>query len=294
MSEAAERELTAEVIERLAATPDPRLRELMGALVTHLHAFARETRLTQDEWLAAIEFLTATGHMCDGERQEFVMLSDTLGLSSLVETIQAADGGGTGTAPTEATVLGPFYRPGAPLRDFGASIVISDVGGEPTVVSGRVLGPGGTPIPEATLDVWQTAPNRMYDTQDPGQPAFNLRGRFLTDELGRYRFITVRPVDYTVPDDGPVGELLHATGRHNWRAAHIHVIVSAPGHRSVTTHIFDAASRYLDSDTVFGVRPSLVRQFTPNHDPAAAAANGVRPPFLEVSFDFVLTPLPPD
>jgi catechol 1,2-dioxygenase len=291
MSQAAERELTAEVIERLAATPDPRLRELMRALVAHLHAFARETRLTQDEWRAAIDFLTATGRLCDAERQEFIMLSDTLGLSSLVETINEGGDGAEPSAPTEATVLGPFYRPGAPLREFGASIVLGDVGGEPAVVSGRVLGTEGAPIAGALLDVWQTAPNRLYDTQDPGQPPFNLRGRFHTDEAGRYRFVTVRPVDYTVPGDGPVGALLRATGRHNWRAAHIHAIVSAPGHRTVTTHIFDAASAYLGSDTVFGVRPSLVREFRRNDDPAAAAANGVRPPFLEVSFDFVLAPL---
>jgi catechol 1,2-dioxygenase len=291
MSEASERELTAEVIARLAATPDERLRELMRALVTHLHAFARETRLSQAEWLAAVEFLTATGHKCDDERQEFILLSDTLGLSSLVETINAAGDADRAADPTEATVLGPFYRPGAPLREYGASIVLADVGGEPTVVSGRVLDTGGEPIPGATVDVWQTAPNRLYDSQDPGQPEYNLRGRFVTDAAGRYRFTTVRPVDYTVPDDGPVGESLRRTGRHNWRAAHIHAIVTAPGHRPVTTHIFDADSKYLDSDAVFGVRRSLIREFVRNDDPRAASANGVSPPFLEVAFDFALTPL---
>ena len=272
-----EAELTGEVTGRLAGTPDPRLREVMTALVRHLHGFATEVRLTEAEWLAGIEFLTAVGHLTDERRQEFILLSDTLGLSSLVDMITHGAGG---SEVTESTVLGPFYRPGAPWRVDGESIVLGGPAGEPLLVRGQVRSSSGVPLAGAVVDVWQTAPNGMYDTQDPEQPAGNLRGRFRAGPDGGYRLRTVRPVDYPVPDDGPVGALLAATGRHPWRAAHIHAIVSAPGHASLTTHIFDSASQYLDSDTVFGVKPSLVRDF-------AAGPDG-----LEVVQDFVLRALP--
>jgi protocatechuate 3,4-dioxygenase beta subunit len=255
--------LTAEVLRRLEATPDPRLREVMLALVRHLHGFARQVRLTEAEWLAGIRFLTAVGEITDERRQEFILLSDTLGLSSLVDLI--THGGGPEEV-TESTVLGPFYLPGAPWRESGDSIVLGGPPGEPLVVSGQVRSSTGRPLPDAVVDVWQTAPNGRYDVQDPEQPPGNLRGRFRTDGQGRYGFRTVRPVDYPVPDDGPVGQLLAATGRHPWRAAHLHAIVSAAGHASVTTHAFDAASGYLDSDTVFGVKPSLVRTLEPGPD----------------------------
>jgi protocatechuate 3,4-dioxygenase beta subunit len=277
-------DLTAEVVRRLEQTPDPRLREVMQALVRHLHAFTREVNLTDEEWLAGIRFLTATGDMCDAERQEFILLSDTLGLSMLVDEINHEAGG----AVTESTVLGPFYVAGAPFREYGESIVRKD-DGEPAVVSGVVRGTDGAPIAGAVLDVWQTASNRLYDVQDPDQPQHNLRGRFRTRDDGSYRFVTVRPVSYPVPHDGPVGRLLRATGRHPWRAAHIHVIVSADGHRPVTTHIFDADSDYLDSDTVFGVKDSLVRPFVRHDDPGEARL-GVTAPYLTVENDFVLAP----
>ncbi len=278
-------DLTAEVVRRLEQTPDPRLREVMQALVRHLHAFTREVNLTDEEWLAGIRFLTATGHMCDDERQEFILLSDTLGLSMLVDAINHESGG----AVTESTVLGPFYVAEAPFREYGESIVVKD-DGEPAVVSGVVRGTAGEPIAGAVLDVWQTASNRLYDVQDPDQPQYNLRGRFRTRDDGSYRFVTVRPVSYPVPHDGPVGKLLRATGRHPWRAAHIHVIVSADGHRPVTTHIFDADSDYLDSDTVFGVKGSLIRPFVRHDDPDEAARLGVTMPYLTVENDFVLAP----
>jgi catechol 1,2-dioxygenase len=280
-------DLTTEVVRRLAATPDPRLREVMQALVRHLHAFAREVSLTEEEWLAGIRFLTATGQMCDDKRQEFILLSDTLGLSMLVDEINHEAGG----AVTESTVLGPFYVADAPFREYGDSIVLKD-DGEPAVVSGVVRGTDGKPIPGAVLDVWQTASNRLYDVQDPDQPPFNLRGRFRTRDDGSYRFVTVRPASYPVPDDGPVGKLLRATGRHPWRAAHIHAVVSADGYQPVTTHIFDADSDYLDSDTVFGVKDSLIRPFVRHDDPDEAARLGVTAPYLTVENDFVLSPLP--
>jgi protocatechuate 3,4-dioxygenase beta subunit len=248
--------LTNEVLQAYAGTPDPRLRALLAALIRHLHAFATETALTPREWMAGIEFLTSVGQKCDPRRQEFILLSDVLGLSSLVETINAADGA------TEPTVLGPFYRPGAPRRELGEQIGRAE-DGEPTLIRGRVTDADGQPISGATLDVWQGNSNGLYDIQDPGQPDFNLRGVFSTGADGGYWFRTIRPVSYPVPVDGPVGAVFRASGRHNWRAAHVHAIVSAPGFKPVTTHIFDSANEYLDSDAVFGVRDSLIQEFRP-------------------------------
>ena len=249
-------ELTDDVAKAFGATPDPRLRELITALVRHLHAFAAETRLTPAEWMAGLQFLTATGQKCDARRQEFVLLSDVLGLSTLVDVINAAGGA------TESTVLGPFYLTGAPARAMGEHIGRPE-DGSPTLVRGRVTDTAGRPLDGATLDVWQSNDSGLYDTQDPSQPPFNLRGVFVTGPDGRFEFRTARPASYPIPTDGPVGDLLRATGRSRWRAAHIHAIVSAPGCRPVTTHIFDAENPYLDSDAVFGVKDSLVRPFRP-------------------------------
>ncbi len=269
-------QLTRRVLDAYSATPDPRRREILTALISHLHAFATETGLTPQEWFAGLEFLTATGQKCDGERQEFILLSDVLGLSSLVNLINAADGA------TESTVLGPFYVPGAPRREMGEQIGRPE-DGEPTLVRGHVTDPDGKPLADATLDVWQASASGLYDTQDPGQPRFNLRGVFVTGPDGWYEFQTARPASYPVPTDGPVGDLLLASGRHCWRAAHIHAIVSAPGRRPVTTHIFDAENPYLDSDTVFGVKDSLIRSFR--------MAGPGDPPDVSrvVEMDFVLT-----
>ena len=249
-------ELTDDVLKSFGSTADPRLRELITALVRHLHAFAAETRLTPGEWMAGLQFLTATGQKCDARRQEFVLLSDVLGLSSLVDVINAAPDA------TESTVLGPFYVTGAPARAMGEHIGRPE-DGSPTLVRGRVTDVAGRPLDGATVDVWQSNDSGLYDTQDPDQPPFNLRGVFVTGPDGRFEFRTARPASYPIPTDGPVGGLLRATGRSHWRAAHIHAIVSAPGRRPVTTHIFDADNPYLDSDAVFGVRDSLVRPFRP-------------------------------
>jgi protocatechuate 3,4-dioxygenase beta subunit len=241
---------------------DPRTAEVLRAAVKHLHAFAAEVNLTRDEWFAGIEFLTSVGQACDANRQEFILLSDVLGVSMLVEMLGAGGAGVDGAegaeAATEPTVFGPFHVDGAPDRPLGASIVDTDVGGDPLTVWGTVRDTAGSPIAGASLDVWQTAPNGLYDVQDEGQPPMNLRGVFTTGEDGAYSFLTVRPAAYPIPGDGPVGDLLRAAGRHNWRPGHIHLVVSAPGHAPVITHIFDRASDYLDSDAVFGVRPSLV------------------------------------
>ena len=271
-------ELTAEVLARLGTTPDPRLREVMRALVRHLHAFAEEVGLTEAEWLTGIGFLTATGQTCDEVRQEFILLSDTLGLSSLVDLLNH---GGDDPAATEPTVLGPFYVPGSPWRDFGESMVTWDgATGQRALLRGRVLSTDGTPLPGAVLDLWQNDASGFYAVQQPDvQPQDNLRGRYRSDDQGRYEVRTVRPVPYAIPDDGPVGDLLKATGRHPWRAAHVHAIVSATGHLPVTTHLFDARSDYLGSDAVFGVKESLIKAFTELPDGTAL-----------LEHDFVLRP----
>jgi hydroxyquinol 1,2-dioxygenase len=268
-------ELTSTVIQRLQGTPDPRLREILTALIAHVHGFVTEVRLTQDEWLAAIGFLTATGQISDDRRQEFILLSDTLGVSMLVDLLAEPTITGSAGFATESTVLGPFYVPGSPQREYGASIV-ERPSGELTWYSGRVTDTDGEPIAGATLDVWQNADDMLYAVQNPDSPPDNLRGMFRTREDGGFAFLGVRPTDYPIPADGPVGRLLARTGRHPWRPAHIHVIVSAPGYQSVATHIFDTDSRYLTSDAVFAVKSSLVRTFE-RHEPGGTAPDGVPP-----------------
>jgi catechol 1,2-dioxygenase len=263
-----------DVLARYDAAPDARLAEVTRAVIRHLHELVAEVGLTREEWFAGIRFLTETGQMCSGERQEFILLSDTLGVSMLVEMINHLGADGT----TEPTVFGPFHVEGAPHREAGDSIVErSSPGDQPLLLRGRVVDTAGAPLAGARLDVWQTAGNGLYDVQDPGQPAMNCRGVFTTGDDGRYEIRTVRPVDYRIPGDGPAGHLLFANGRHNWRPAHVHFVVSAPGHKSVITHLFDAESAHLDSDAVFGVRRSLVVDMS----------SGV------CDFDFVLEPLGP-
>lgn len=260
----------AEALGAYGTPRDERVGEIARSAIAHLYAFVEEVGLTREEWMRGIEFLTAVGQMCDERRQEFILLSDVLGVSMLVEMINQPSVEGV----TEPTVFGPFHVDGAPHKQMGDSIVIDDAHGEPLVLSGIVRDIDGNPIAGAVLDVWQTASNGRYDVQDPDQPPMNLRGRFTTGADGRYSFGTVRPVAYPIPDDGPTGALLAATGRHNWRPAHIHVVVTAPGSTPVITHLFDRASDYLDSDTVFGVRPSLIIDMS----------GGV------ASYDFVLGP----
>jgi hydroxyquinol 1,2-dioxygenase len=282
-------ELTGAVTERLQMTPDPRRREVMTSLIRHLHGFVTEVRLTRDEWLAAIEFLTATGQISSDQRQEFILLSDTLGVSMLVDLLAESTGAGAAGFATESTVLGPFYVPNSPQRDYGASI-IERPSGELAAYTGLVTDTDGNPIAGATLDVWQNADDMHYAVQDRDSPPGNLRGIFRTREDGSFAFLGVRPTDYPIPDDGPVGGLLARTGRHPWRPAHIHVIVSAPGYQSVATHIFDAESKYLTSDAVFAVKSSLVRTFE-RHEPATGPEPDGIPagqPWYSLSHDFRL------
>ena len=279
-------EHSAEVVAASFAGAPPRLREVLTSLVGHLHAFVKEVALTEAEWEQAIEFLTATGHRCDEVRQEFILLSDVLGVSMLVETINHRAAGGS----TESTVTGPFHVVASPPRALGDTISL-DGKGEPCLVTGRVTGPGGEPLAGAQVDVWQASADGFYDVQQPGiQPERNLRGLFTADPGGRFWFTTIVPSYYPIPDDGPVGELLRVTGRHPYRPAHIHFIVTVPGYRPVATHLFVAGSRYIDSDAVFGVKESLVREFPVVDDPARAAEHGLPNPFRAVHFDVSLLP----
>lgn len=278
-------ELTTQAIDSLAGCPDLRLREVLSSLIRNLHHFAVETSLTEAEWLAAVHFLTEVGQISSDHRQEFILLSDTLGLSMLVDLINH----GAGDAATESTVLGPFYVPDSPWRADGEAIT-ADLGDNPLLVTGHVRDIHGRALPEAVVDVWQNAANRLYAVQDEHQASDNLRGRFRAGNDGAFAFWTARPVDYPIPDDGPVGRMLAATGRHPWRPAHVHMIVSAQGHDRVTTHIFDSTSSYLDSDVVFGVKPSLVRTFT-EHDPAVEPSPpSITGRWCSVDIDIALEP----
>jgi protocatechuate 3,4-dioxygenase beta subunit len=280
-------ERSAEVVtEAFAGTPDLRLRQVMSSLVRHLHAFVKDVELTENEWAAAIAFLTETGQRCDDVRQEFVLLSDVLGLSMLVETINHRTGG----TATESTVLGPFHMVESPARGLGADIAL-DGKGAPCLVTGHVTGPDGEFLAGALVDVWQANDDGFYDVQQPDvQPERNLRGLFTADERGRFWFRSIVPRYYPIPDDGPVGELLTATERHPYRPAHLHFLVTADGYQPLTTHLFVAGDPYIDTDAVFGVKDSLVREFLLVDDPARAAEVGLPNPFRTVHFDVTLAP----
>ena len=283
MSNNTEEKITQNVLDSMAQAPDPRLKKVMTSLISHLHAFIREVELTQEEWVLGVQFLTRTGHMCDEKRQEFILLSDISGVTMLVDAINHR----LPDEATESTIFGPFYREGAPELAMGASIS-KDGRGEPVVVTGRVLSTDGTPIPDALLDVWETDENGLYEQQDPEQPEMNLRGKFRTDSQGRYCFVGIKPVSYAIPDDGPVGQLLRALGRHPFRPAHIHLLISANGFAPVTTHLFVKGDQYLDSDAVFGTKDSLVVDFIRRDSEEEAARYHVSVPFYRVEYDFIL------
>ena len=254
--------LLAEVLARYDGSPNPRLKELTTAAIRHLHAFVREVDLSRDEWFAGVGFLTATGQISDDVRQEFILLSDTLGVSTLVEML-AYDA----SAPTltDNTVLGPFYVPGSPPRARGESMLVDPDDGDRVVVRGTVTDVRGNPLAGVALDCWQNATNRFYACQQPGvQSGDNLRGVYTTDAEGAYELRSVRPVPYPIPSDGPAGDLLKKNNRNWWRPGHLHVWVRKDGYKDLITHVFDVESEYLDSDAVFGVQRSLIREFTPD------------------------------
>ena len=251
----------AAVLGRFANAPDPRAKRIAEAFVRHAFAFVREVEPTEAEFMAAVEFLAETGRTCDGKRQEFILMADTFGITMLVDCLNRARAAGA----TESTVLGPFYRAGAPHCRNGESIRRGGAG-EPVQVTGRVTDTAGAPIAGATLDVWQTSGNGLYAAQDPAQPDYNACGVYTSEADGRFDIRTVKPLSYPVPTDGPVGRLLNALGRHPFRPAHIHFIVSAEGYAPLTTQLFTAGDKYLASDAVFGVKDSLVVEYERNGD----------------------------
>jgi catechol 1,2-dioxygenase len=251
--------LTTAALERIAQCPDPRLKEIMTSLVTHLHSFAREVNLRLDEWTKAIDFLIETGRMCDDRRNEFILLSDTLGLSAVVDEIASR---GKPKSATESSLLGPFYRDGAPEMPLGANIA-RDIKGEALAIHGTVKSLDGKPIANALLDIWQASPAGLYDLQLPDPNAMNLRGRFRTDANGEFHLKSVKPSSYPVPSDGPVGAMLKGLGQHPYRPAHIHFLISADGYETLTTALYVQGDEYLDSDAVFGARKSLTVGYQP-------------------------------
>lgn len=273
--------ITDAVTASFGQSADARFKFVLAGLVAHLHDFAREVNLTPEEWKAGIDFLYRAGRISDAARNEFILTSDILGLSSLVDMLQ------TGAGSTERSALGPFHADGSPPLAVDGDL-IRDNAGEPMLARGRVLDAAGRPLAGATLDFWQAAANGMYWQQDPQQDRHNLRCKMTTDGEGRYAFTTIRPAPYTVPYDGPVGDLLRAGGRHAWRPAHLHFIVSAPGHRSLTTEVFFADDRYIEEDAVFGVRESLVVKVAHSSDQDDARRYRLKPPFCLVEFDFRL------
>ena len=278
---------SAEVVNaRMGADVSPRLRQVMSALVRHLHAAVKEVEPTHEEWLAAIQFLTETGQMCSDWRQEYILLSDVLGVSMLVDAINHR----RPSAATPNTILGPFYIANAPRYPLGTDIC-RDGKGQPMVVQGRVTGLDGEAVAGATLEVWQTNDDGYYDVQQQGiQPEHNLRGVFTSAADGSYWFKSVKPRHYPIPDDGPVGKLLASLGRHPNRAAHLHFIVTAPGYAPVITHIFTPDCPYLSQDTVFGVKRELVADFVQVDDAAQATQLGTTAPFWRVDWNFTLAP----
>ncbi|MBC7434742.1 MAG: intradiol ring-cleavage dioxygenase [Bdellovibrionales bacterium] len=266
--------ITQAVIARFAQTPDPRLKEIMTSLVQHLHAFAREVKLTEAEWMAGIQFLTATGQKCDDKRQEFILLSDTLGLSMLTVAMNNDKPAGC----TEATVFGPFHVEGAPHYEHGDDVA-NGASGEPCLVRGRVLGADGKPVANAEVEVWQADADGNYDVQYEGLEHHRARGILHSGADGRFHFKTIVAEAYPIPVDGPVGDMLRATNRHPWRPAHLHFMIKAPGYETLITHVFRDGDPYLDSDAVFGVRQSLVADWVKQADGS-----------YMLDFDFVLNP----
>jgi catechol 1,2-dioxygenase len=268
--------VTEVVLKAMSRTPDPRLREVMASLVKNLHAFVRETRPTAEEFELGLEFLTRLGQASGPEKNEVILISDLLGVSTLVVMLEKERAGGGGTDPA---LLGPFWRAASPPCAPGESIARDGREGEPLAVAGRVVDPEGSPIEGVTVDVWQASPVGLYENQDPEQPDHNLRGRFETDAGGRFHFRTVRPAGYPVPVDGPCGELLRAQQRHPYRPAHIHFMLSREGHKTLVTQVFDNTDAAIESDVVFGVTPPLSGHF--EHGP-----DGV----LRLEYEFVMQP----
>lgn len=277
--------LTKEVLERFEGSETERFREVMESLVRHLHAFARDVELTEKEWFAAIDFLTRCGHITDDKRQEFILLSDIMGLSMQVIGLNNKKPEGA----TEATVFGPFFVENSPKFSLGDDIS-GGAPGEPCHFSGRILSTDGSPIPNAHIEVWQSDEDGFYDVQYDDLDEMRGRGQMNADEEGRYHFWSIKPVAYPIPYDGPVGDLLKAANRSPMRPAHEHFMISAEGHETLITHVFDREDKYLESDAVFGVKDSLVTTFERHEGGTAPDGKVMDEPFYTITYDFVLNP----
>ena len=252
--------ITDVVIGAMDEDMDARAREVLTALTKHMHDFVREVRVTHDEWMIGIDYLTRAAALTDDKRNEFILLSDIFGLESLVDAI----GHDAAENETESAILGPFFREGSPVLPAGATISQrGEEDGPPTLVEGKIINAEGKPVSGAIIHVWETGPEGLYEQQDPKQPDMNLRGRFMSDENGYYAFRGVRPVSYPIPYDGPTGDLLQIMGRHPYRPAHIHMVIEAPDYKKLISQLYDSEDEYLDSDSVFSVKGSLIIEFKP-------------------------------
>lgn len=277
--------ITEAVLARHVDMSDARLRAIMDSLIQHLHAFASEIKLTEEEWLAGIRFLTETGHICTDKRQEFILLSDTLGLSMLVTALNNRKPKGC----TESTVFGPFHVANAPAHALGDDIA-NGAKGAPCFVRGTVRSIDGCTIANATMEVWQADADGFYDVQYAGLDAHRARATLQTDANGEYHFRTIIAEAYPIPHDGPVGRMLQALGRHPWRPAHLHFMIRADGYETLITHVFRSGDMYLDSDAVFGVRSSLIADWVCNAPGTAPDGTQLDVPFYTLDFHFVLQP----
>ena len=273
--------VTEAAMRSFANASDPRMGEVMALLVKHLHAFVDESKLTKEEWMRGLTFLTAAADITTEERNEFSLLSDVLGISSMVDVVSQPVGG------TSSSVLGPFHNHDSQLQANGVDLTNGQAG-ERTWLHGRVVDINGKPVANAELDFWQNADNGLYPAQDPAQDPHNLRCKIHCEADGSFELLTIRPHPYTVPTDGPVGAMLAAAKRSIWRPAHYHVIVSAPGYVGLVTELFPAGSAYIDNDTVFGVREGLIVDFKPCQNAEVAKRYNLQAPFKEVQFEFCL------
>jgi hydroxyquinol 1,2-dioxygenase len=283
-----ENNITELAVKRWATARSPRLAEIMTAVVRHVHELAREVRLTEEEWAAAMEWLTATGRISDDKRQEFILASDVLGLSMLVVQMNNR----FSDAATPATVLGPFHIDGSPVVPYGHDM--SDgLPGRPLFITGRVLDTDGNPIPGAVLDVWQADSDGMYEAQLPDVDEARLRAKYRARADGTYCVRTIAPLGYSIPMDGPVGDLIARTDISHFRPAHVHFLLEEPGYERLVTHLFEEGTRYLDSDVVFGVKDALVVRFEPCEPGPAPDGGRIDEPYLHARYDFVLQPVAP-
>ena len=278
--------ITQEALRRLEGCTDPRFKQILTSLTKHLHDFAREVKLTEAEWMQGLEFLTAVGQKCDDKRQEFILLSDTLGLSMLVVALNHQKPAGC----TEATVFGPFHTD--KCADFKNGDDLSmGAAGEPAFIRGTVRGLDGKPVPNALLDVWQADGDGIYDVQYTDKDgALFARGRLHANNEGKYWFKSILPEFYSIPVDGPVGSMMKQAGRHPYRPAHLHFMIQAPGYEKLVTHVFRKDDQYLESDAVFGVRSSLISDWVPQKTGTAPDGSKMDKPYYTLDFDFVLNP----